>query len=135
TDPKGEIYETTGEMLREKGYNIILLNFRDPQKGNAWNPMTLPYQLYKEGNTDKAIELLDDLALNILYEEKNGNADPFWEKSAADYFTGLTLGLFEDGDENQVNLNSLNLMSTLGEERFGGPNSNYIKEYFNDKDP
>lgn len=32
--------------------------------------MSLPYQLYKEGNTDKAIELLDDLALNILYEEK-----------------------------------------------------------------
>ena len=84
---------------------------------------------------DKAIELLDDLALNILYEEKNGNADPFWEKSAADYFTGLALGLFEDATEDQINLNSLNLMSNLGEERFGGPNNNYIKEYFNSKDP
>ena len=26
-------------------------------------------------------------------------------------------------------------MSSLGEERFGGPNNNYIKEYFNAKDP
>ena len=26
-------------------------------------------------------------------------------------------------------------MSNLGEERFGGPNNNYIKEYFNSKDP
>ena len=34
-----------------------------------------------------------------------------------------------------VNLNSLNLMCSLGEERFGGPNNNYIKEYFNGKDP
>ncbi len=135
TDPKGEIYETTGEMLRERGYNIVLLNFRSPANGNSWNPMALPYKLYKEGNTDKAIELLDDLALNILYEEKNGNADPFWEKSAADYFTGLALGLFEDAPEKQVNLNSMNLMSSLGEERFGGPNNNYIKEYFNSKDP
>ena len=136
TDPKGELYEATANMLKEKGYNIILLNFRDPQKGNSWNPMALPYKLYKEGNIDKAIELLDDLALNILYEEKaGGNADPFWEKSAADYFTGLALGLFEDGTEDQVNLNSLNLMSSLGEERFGGPNNNYIKEYFNGKDP
>ena len=135
TDPKGEIYEQTGEMLKEKGYNIVLLNFRSPQNGNGWNPMALPYQLYKEGNMDKAIELLDDLALNILYEEKNGNADPFWEKSAADYFTGLALGLFEDAKEEQINLNSINLMSSLGEERFGGPNNNYIKEYFNAKDP
>lgn len=135
TDPKGEIYEQTGEMLRERGYNIVILNFRSPQNGNGWNPMALPYQLYKEGNMDKAIELLDDLALNILYEEKNGGADPFWEKSAADYFTGLALGLFEDAKEEQINLNSMNLMSALGEERFGGPNNNYIKEYFNSKDP
>ena len=135
TDPKGEIYEQTANMLKHRGYNIVILNFRSPANGNGWNPMALPYKLYKEGNTDKAIELLDDLALNILYEEKNGNADPFWEKSAADYFTGLALGLFEDATEDQINLNSLNLMSNLGEERFGGPNNNYIKEYFNSKDP
>ena len=135
TDPKGEIYVTTAEMLKERGYDIVILNFRDPQRGNAWNPMTLPYRLYKEGNTDKAIELLDDLALNILYDEKNSNGDPFWEKSGADYFSGLALGLFEDASESQVNLNSLNLMSNLGEERYGAPNNNYIKEYFNGKDP
>ena len=133
TDPKGEIYEQTANMLKERGYNIVILNFRNPQNGNAWNPMTLPYKLYTEGNTDKAIELLDDLALNILYEGK-GN-DPFWEKTSADYFSGLALGLFEDADESQINLNSINLMSTIGEERFGAPNNNYIKEYFNAKDP
>ena len=135
TDPKGELYEETGNLLKEKGYNVILLNFRDPQKGNAWNPMYLPYELYQQGNADKAIELLEDLALNILYDEKSGNSDPFWEKSGADYFTGLALGLFEDAEADQINLNSMNLMSSLGEERFGGPNNNYIKEYFNMKDP
>ena len=31
--------------------------------------MYLPYSLYKEGNQDKANELLDDLAMNILYDE------------------------------------------------------------------
>ena len=36
---------------------------------------------------------------------------------------------FEDATEEQINLNSMNLMSNLGEERFGGPNNNYIKEY------
>lgn len=133
TDPKGEIYEKTSAMLRDKGYQILLLNFRDPQNGNAWNPMSLPYKMYKDGQQDKAIELLDDLALNILYDPSNKNADPFWEKTSADYFSGLSLGLFEDAKEEEININSINLMSTVGEDKFGG--STYIKEYFGTKDP
>ena len=133
TDPKGEIYEKTSNMLRDKGYEVLVLNFRDPQNGSAWNPLSLPYRMYKSGNQDKAIELLDDLASNILYEEKSGNADPFWEKTSADYFAGLALGMFEDTTEDKVNINSISLMTTVGEEKFGG--STYIKEYFNLKDP
>ena len=133
TDPKGEIYEQTSNMLRSKGYQILLLNIRDPQNGNAWNPMTLPYQMYKSGNQDKAIELLDDLALNILYDESNKNQDPFWEKTSADYFSGVALGLFEDAKEEEININSISLMTSVGEDKFGG--STYIKEYFSGKNP
>ena len=134
TDPKGEIYEQTSEMLRKRGYNIVLLNFRNPQNGNAWNPLTLPYRLWNSGNQDKATELLDDLALNILYDESNKNADPFWEKTSAGYFAGIALGLFEDAKEEEININSISLMTTVGEEKFRG-SSTYIKEYFNSKDP
>ena len=133
TDPKGEIYEKTSNMLRARGYQILLLNFRDPQNGNSWNPMSLPYQMYKSGAQDKAIELLDDLALNILYDESNKNADPFWEKVSADYFSGLALALFEDAKEDEININSINLITSVGEDKFGG--STFIKEYFNAKDP
>ena len=133
TDPKGEIYEKNAVELREKGYNIVLLNFRDPQNGNCWNPLALPYNLYKSGNQDKACELLDDLALNILYDESSKNQDPFWEKTSADYFAGLSLGLFDDATEQEINLNSINLMTTVGEEKIAG--TTYIKEYFSYKDP
>lgn len=133
TDPKGEIYEKTSNMLRARGYQILLLNFRDPQNGNAWNPMSLPYKMYKTGKQDKAIELLDDLALNILYDDSNKNADPFWEKTSADYFSGVALGLFEDAKPEEININSISLATTVGEEKFGG--STYIKEYFAGKDP
>ena len=71
TDPKGEIYKYSAAYLHSKGYNIIVLNFREPLKGNSWNPLTLPYKYYKSGNQDKAIELLDDVALNILYDPSN----------------------------------------------------------------
>lgn len=132
TDPKGEIYANNAEMLKEKGYNVIVLNFRNPDKGSAWNPLMLPYMLYKSGDKDKAMELLDDLAINVLYSEKSN--DPFWEESSASYFIGLALALFEDAkDASEVNFNSINLMSTIGEDRYRA--STYLKEYFNYKDP
>lgn len=134
TDPKGEIYEKTSEMLKKKGYNVVLLNFRDPQKGSGWNPMHLPYKYFKEGNVDKANELTDDLAMNILYDENAQSQDPFWEKTSADYFSGICLGLFEDAKEDEINLNSVNLFTTVGEEKCG-PNSVYVNEYFKSKDP
>ena len=128
TDPKGELYQANAEHLKELGYNVIILNFREPAKGSAWNPLTLPYQYYKEGNKDKATELLDDVSLSILYDPNNKN-DPFWEQSASSYFSGLALGLFETAKEEEVNLNSINAMTTDGDERFG--TSKFIKEYFN----
>ena len=134
TDPKGEIYNETSEMLRKKGYNVVLLNFRDPQKGSGWNPLYLPYKYYKNGNVDKANELTDDLAMNILYDENAQSQDPFWEKTSADYFSGICLGLFEDAKEEEINLNSVNLFTTVGEEKCG-PNTVYVNEYFKSKDP
>lgn len=128
TDPKGEIYKYSASYLKEKGYRIIVLNFREPQRGNSWNPLALPNNYYRAGNQDKAIELLNDVALNILYDPSNKSESDFWEKSAADYFSGLALGLFQDAKEEEVNLNSINVMSTVGEERYA--TSNYIKEYF-----
>ena len=133
TDPKGEIYEQTSNYLKSLGYNVVLLNFRDPQQGNAWNPMYLPYSLYKSGNIDKSIELLEDLAANILKDPSAKGQDPFWENTSADYFAGLACALFEDANEDEINLNSINLMTTVGEEKLA--NTTYIKDYFSYKDP
>ena len=127
TDPKGELYRTHANHLKARGYNVIVLNFREPEKGNAWNPLTLPYTLYKEGNVDKAVELVDDVGKNIVKDAKAD--DPFWQDSAGDYFSGCALGLIQDAKEEEVNINSINIMTTVGEEKFGA-GSNYIKEYF-----
>lgn len=131
SDPKGEIYEDNSGLLRELGYDIIILNFRDPQKGNCWNPYHLPYKFQKEGNFDKANELLDDLSSNIVVDGKA--QDPFWQDSAASYLTGLSLAMFEDAKPEEININTVNLMMTIGDDKYGA--STYLKEYFKAKDP
>ena len=131
TDPKGEIYEHHSGKLRELGYQIIILNFREPQKGNCWNPYDLPYSYHQEGNFDKANELLNDLATNIVVDGQGD--DPFWQNAAADYLTGIGLALFQDAPKEAININSVNLMINQGEERIGP--KTYMQEYFNMQDP
>lgn len=131
TDPKGELYQHNSPMLTEKGYNIIIINLRNPQNGNAWNPLSIPYSLYKKGS-DKANELLTDLSINLVHDE-GSKADPFWQNTAADYFVALTLGLFQDAKEEEINLNSISFMDTVGDQKFG--QTRYINEYFGAKDP
>ena len=131
TDPKGEIFEHHSGKLRELGYQIIILNFREPQKGNCWNPYDLPYAYHQDGNFDKANELLNDLATNIVVDGQGD--DPFWQNAAADYLTGIGLALFQDAPKEAININSVNLMINQGEERIGP--KTYMQEYFNMQDP
>ena len=131
TDPKGEIYEDNYKILKDAGYQIIVLNFREPQKGSCWNPYDLPYKYQKEGDYDKANELLNDLATNIVVDGQG--QDPFWQNAAADYLTGLGLALFQDAPLEEININSINLMINQGEERYGA--STYMKEYYKMQDP
>ena len=131
TDPKGEIYEDNYKILKDLGYQIIVLNFREPQKGSCWNPYDLPYKYQQEGNFDKANELLNDLSTNIVVDGQG--QDPFWQNAAADYLTGLGLALFQDASLDEININSINLMINQGEERFGA--STYMKEYYKMQNP
>lgn len=129
TDPKGELYTYTKNILSDNEYKIITINLREPKKGRAWNPLKLPYDFFINGDVDRALEMLYDLAHNIFQESKSSQQDPFWANSAADYFCGLALAMFKDAKEEEINLNTILSMDASGEEKFAG--SNYIKSYIN----
>ena len=126
TDLKGEIYRDQAAELKERGYNIIVINLRDPSEGNAWNPLTIPYRMYKQGKTDKAKELLEDISTNIIPIENK--EDPFWETAASSYFSGLALSLFKHATENEVNITSISNMVSDGEAKMG--RETYAQKFF-----
>lgn len=130
-DTKNECYETFYDVLKEKDYNIIVLNFRDAEKSDGWNPLDRAYSEYKEGNRDNAFELLEQVSKVIFPGEET--ADPFWVNTARDYFTGVCLALFDDAKKNEINLNSVNVFTTVGEENSVGKKT-YVDEYFNAKE-
>lgn len=118
-DVKGEIYKLTADKLTKEGYKVLVIDFENPNLGNFWNPLDLPYKLYKSGDKDRALELIEDLGYYI-FTDKQESGDPFWVNSTIDYFTGLTLYLFEHGKEEEINLNSIYAISTDGVEKKNG---------------
>ena len=130
-DSKEEYYKKYSKKLKENGYKTILINLKDVNKSDCWNPLTYPKKLYKSGKTDQAIELIDKLGKVLFYEE-NTNSDPFWSNSASDFFSGIVLGLLEDAKENEVNLSSVCNIYNTGEEKFAA--ETYSKYYFSLKD-
>lgn len=130
-DSKEEYINEYYNDLKNKNYNIIILNLRNLNKSEGWNPLEYPYNLYKNGKKDEAIDYIEKLSKIIFYEDSN--IDQFWSLSASDFYTGIVLGLFEDGKKDEINLNSVNLMFNEVDNKF--KMSDYVTEYFKLKNP
>ena len=48
SDPKGELYQKTSNILREEGYRVYKYDLREPFTSSRWNPMQHAYDVYQE---------------------------------------------------------------------------------------
>ena len=111
TDPKGEIFATTSKMFKDRGYEVITIDFRNPEKSNKLNilePIIKEYEeyIYYDKIKDEDISY-NNLAISHLAEtnrlitslsemimkEKVEAKDPFWNNSARQLLEGL-IGFF-----------------------------------------
>ena len=105
-DTNGELYTRLGKELNNRNYKTYVINYTSPNESNNWNPLLFAYDLYKEGKEDEAIKVVEKIA-NIIFKGDREDIDPFWTNSAADFFTGLTLYLFDNAAKDEINFNSI----------------------------
>ena len=48
TDPKGELFSLHSKFLKERGYNVLLLDLRDTYSSSRWNPLGDIWDMYQE---------------------------------------------------------------------------------------
>jgi len=78
TDPKGELYNQTSGLVAAKGYKTFVLNFRELNKSDYWNPLMLPYELYHNGKTDEAVSLITDFINSIAEPQRSKTNDAYF---------------------------------------------------------
>ena len=114
-DKKYEYYGNYAEKLKEEGYEIKVLNFDTPMYSDSVNVLSVPYKYYKEGDKDKAYEIVSEIVSAIFPSDVNG--DPFWTNSAISLIRGYILKLFELAKEEEINFLSVSrFLDTLDEE-------------------
>lgn len=128
---RDEYFKTFSKGLKDNNYNLITLNLNDTTKSNGYNPLIVPYELYKNNKLDEAVALINNLALE-LFKDDNPNSDPFWENMAANYFTGLVLILFKEGRLDEINLGSIQVIMNQGEMSIN--DTTYLKKYLENID-
>ena len=48
TDPKGELFDLHSGYLKERGYDVLLLNLRDTYESSRWNPLDGIWDQYQQ---------------------------------------------------------------------------------------
>lgn len=101
-DPKGELVRKTHSFLREKGYQISVLNWRNPRLSpDSWNPMdriTKLYQFGKRGQED-AMNALNDLLEGLFHKRSSADKDKYWNESAGRLALGLCKLILAVGED------------------------------------
>ncbi len=103
-DPKGELYAYTAPFAEKEGYNVVAIDFREPNKGNHHNYMQEIVDAVKRGDIAEATDLTWDLVY-VLVGEKTG--EPIWYNGECAVIASSILIIATEAPEEYRNLTNV----------------------------
>lgn len=116
TDPKGELYDRTSDYLKEQGYEVVVLDFLDPGRGNKWNPMDNVVRYLEENNESAAAEAAWNTA-HLLANQKDSKGDSIWVDGSESVIAALIFAIAKEArHRDQKHMTSVyKTLAELGE--------------------
>lgn len=109
-DTKGDVPKQTYEYLKNQGYDVYVLNFRDPVASDHYNVFdSITDCMIK--NRKKAKRNLREICNQLFEEELKNDKDSYWLSTVTDYFSGLYESLCVFTKYNKKYVNFPNLMN------------------------
>ena len=107
-DPKGEILRDTGNLLKEKGYKIRILDLINMNKSDSYNPF-----VYLQ--TDNDVQKLVTNLFKATTPKNSNSSDPFWDTAASELLLALIFYLKYEAPEEEQNFSMVLEMLRAGE--------------------
>lgn len=132
TDPKGELLRDCGYALKQKGYDIRVLNLEHKEKSNHYNPFLYIRKVYKTISDDDIEKIGDSSAqeshlkeddvmilINVIMANtkseqiQNQTGDPFWEKAEILFLQAIFYYILEEYKDEPLQQNFKTVMRLL----------------------
>ena len=96
TDPKMEVLTATGGYLKQKGFDLRVLNLVNLEQSDGYNPFC-----YLRDEKD-ALRLVNNL-IQATTPKGSHESDPFWTKAETALLQAIILMLFQEAPEQEQN--------------------------------
>ncbi len=107
-DPKSELYETTGEYLRKRGYTVRVFNLVSPESSDSWNCL-------EEIEGD---ELMAQLFCDVVIKNTGSErGDHFWDAAEMNLLKALVLYVEHGYTPKRRNIGEVYKLLTLKSEK------------------
>lgn len=111
TDPKGELYDRTAGIFKEKGYDVHVINLAEPKCSDGYNPLA-----HIRGTLDV------DTIVKIISKKEGGDSksnDPFWDQTSEALLKAVIYYIMFNRPEEEWSLASCLALVRLGGENEG----------------
>lgn len=128
-DPKGEILKHMRNTLQDNGYKVLVLDYREPMRGDRYNNLEYPARLYKSGNRSRASEMFRSY-IDAVISSVQDDTEPFWHNSAASLLHGYLLLMCELFEPEDVTIKNVYDLHIQGNGERGSLGGSALKRYF-----
>lgn len=111
TDPKGEIYDYSAGYFKKLGYDIKVLNLKNPNKSDGYNPL-------HHIKTDVDIDIITHTI--VMGQGEQQTSDPYWTDNAQELLKSLIRFLKETRSEEEQNIASCGNLVRMANSGKGG---------------
>lgn len=114
SDPKAEIFHYTSEFLKNLGYDIITLDFKNPFKSTRYNYLQPVIDAVNKEDYRKAEEYAWDITQGLVGED-NSKMEKIWRDGEMAVIAGAIISVVFDNKEHPEYQNLTNVYSFISE--------------------
>ncbi len=114
SDPKAEIYHYTSEFLKNLGYSIITLDFKNPTKSTRYNFLQPVIDAVNNNDFRKAEEYAWDITQSLVGNEDT-KMEKIWRDGEMSVIAGAIMSVVFDNKEHPEFQNLTNVYSFISE--------------------